>query len=162
MCISLQFKTHNKKRKLESWPYGSVGWRCDVVPVHRRGTGWMTWVGCRFHPCLDTCEKHVFLPRSTLDVSLSPPISLMKTCSRVRIKKKEKTSFFTISDWAFSPLRVPGKEAGLERRACKNHVSLRLRRRVTWWLARGNGGFRRERGFWRRRQHRGGIYDLLQ
>lgn len=91
------------------------------------------------------------------------PLKSRKTCSPVRIKKKERKKItLPISDWALGPLRVLGKEAGLERRACKSHMSQRLRGRVTWWLARGNGGFRRERGFWRRRQHGGGVYDLLQ
>ena len=67
-----------------------------------------------------------------------------------------------VSGWAATPLRDARKGPGLERRACKNHVRRRLRRRVTWSLGRGNGGSRRERGFGWRRQHGGSIYDLLQ
>lgn len=70
-----------------------------------------------------------------------------------------------LSGWAANTLRrecVSKKRVVLGRRAIRNHVRWRLRRRVTWWLGRGNGGSRRERGFGRRRQHRGSIYDLLQ
>ena len=70
--------------------------------------------------------------------------------------------YLKVSGWAATPLRDARKGPGLERRACKNHVRWRLRRRVTWSLGRGNGGSRRERGFGWRRQHGGSIYDLLQ